>query len=174
MGGWRGRSIVQEAGWKATHGNSSVRTGKNDRKRGAWKRAALAGDGQRILETTQRGSRAPLPSERHNNKRTPDSSGALEETLGARFRGVACAISAITREALLTFPDRWRLGFGMRMPILHQPLRSVRASLPPHPPRLGLLSPVWTLSRLRSPSGLTKNSVRNARCRSTRTPPLFD
>ena len=56
-------TIVQEASWpsSAFH-NSSSQAGKNDRKPGRAKRAALIGDDQRTLpETTQRGSRAPAP-----------------------------------------------------------------------------------------------------------------
>ena len=71
MAGRPGKSIAQEAGWKATHVNSSVRTGKNDRENGAREARALIGDDQRTLqETTQRGSRAPAPTFTEQIRRT--------------------------------------------------------------------------------------------------------
>jgi hypothetical protein len=59
MAGRPGRSIVQEAGWRATHGNSSVRTGKNDSATGRAKRAALVGDDQRTPKRRLSADRAP-------------------------------------------------------------------------------------------------------------------
>ena len=64
VAGGPGKSIAQEAGWRATHVNSSVRTGKNDRKPGRAKRAALVGDDQCTLPSTTsaRIERPGLPS----------------------------------------------------------------------------------------------------------------
>ena len=61
--GFSRKRTVQEASWPSSASyNSSSQAGKNDRKTGRAKRAALIGDDERNPTTTERGSRAPSPA----------------------------------------------------------------------------------------------------------------